>query len=161
MEFQKFKKADLDRIKYILEQMDNTLNLIKGYSFKRFEKNNSLKTDVRLLLHKIGKSGVKIKKRPYAGVFMWNLFTFIEWGQFDEDDEFLWDLLKGYTYKGTRHESLADYRNMLGNIYEGKPPIATKKGLKVEQLDDKKVEYITDYKYPTKTSKSLWTVKKK
>ena len=161
MENQKLKKADQDRIKYIIEQIDSTLKLIKGYSFKRFEKNNKLKSEVRFILHKIGKSGVKIKRRPFEGVFMWSLFSFIEWGQFDDDDEILWDLLKGYTHRGTKYESLKDYRDMLERIYKGEPPIPSKEFLKRKQSENKKVEYITDYKYPTKTSKSLWTVKKK
>lgn len=110
---------DKQKLENIIGLLDSTFKL---YNIKKseFNKDETLRNKVTKNLRKVGKLGIGISKslkRDYEDKFFWPLFHFLENWTIEENDDVSWDLLKGYTEKGTKHESLKNHRDILKRIW--------------------------------------------
>lgn len=110
---------DKQKLESIIGLFDSTLEF---YDVKKskFNKGETLRNKVTQNLRKAGKLGLGISKslkRDYEDKFFWPLFYFFENWTIEENDDVSWDLLKGYSEKGTKHESLKNHRDILKRIW--------------------------------------------
>lgn len=106
-------------IKQLIELFNETIKLTE-INKSELNANESLRKNLSLKLREIGKLGKSISPQlvlNYQNIFFWGLFDSLENWTIDKNDDVSWDLIKGYTHKGVKYESLKNHKNNLEKIY--------------------------------------------
>jgi uncharacterized protein with HEPN domain len=109
---------DKEKIEKIITLIGKTCEL-SSTSKKQFYDDLNLRAKVTLKLRLIGEIGESISKnlkKDYNDELIWSLFWLLKkWIIEDEDDT--WDLLKGYSFKNEKYESLDVHSDILKRIW--------------------------------------------
>ncbi|MFC5196260.1 hypothetical protein ACFPH8_13045 [Bizionia hallyeonensis] len=106
-------------IKQIIELFNETIKLSQ-VNKSELNSNESLRENLSLKFRKIGKLGQSISPQlvlNYQNNFFWGLFVSLENWTIDKNDDVSWELIKGYTHKGVKYDSLKNHKNNLEKIY--------------------------------------------
>lgn len=128
------KKGGEENLQNLIAQIDDLYSSLKGISKNKFLKDIDLQKNVVQDIQKIGRIGNDLRFKGKGNyTFFWQMFYFMEiW---EEDMDTTWDLLKGYTFKETCYESLADHNEDLKLILEAvlldKPDLSPKERIQV------------------------------
>lgn len=148
--------SDKELLEYILGSLEYTRQYLKYYNEDKFEKDLKTKDAVCYRMYKIGVAtnflSDKIKKLHPN--FPWLLYNIWE---YEHNPEVIWDLNRKPQKMNGNFDSLLDLFSQLEIIYfkEYFPEKLMSKQSKVKES-----QLTTDFKYPIKTSHSIWTVKK-
>ena len=149
--------SDKELLEFILGSFEYARQYLKYFSEDKFEKDLKTKDAVCYRMYKIGIAtgalSEKIKNRHTN--FPWTLYSIWE---YEHSPEVIWDLIKRPQKVNGNFDSLLDLFSQLEIIYfkEFFP-----EKLKLKQSKTKETQLSTEYKYPIKTSHSIWTVKNK
>ena len=125
---------------------------LSGMTESEFNEDPKTRDAISYCLLKLGKSisALSIEIRDSYNGFPSIIGLYGEMNNFS--DEELWEMLNNSEF------GVLQYSDFFNNMYEGE--INGKKKTK-NIPENKKVEYVWDYKYPIRTKSSIWTVKKK
>jgi uncharacterized protein with HEPN domain len=148
---------DKDIFKYILGSIELIYNYLENYTIEKYERDIMIQDAVCNRMHCIGIAASDFSKDitdkypdfPWSFYEVWIIFN---------DPEIIWDLVRKNNDSDEDFESLKSYFSKLEEIYLMEYYPLDNKYKKRKKT--KETPWSTDYKYPIKTSKSIWTVKK-
>lgn len=145
---------------YILGSFEYILSYTENFTEKEFENDLLIQDAVYYRLQYIGIATKELSSnlgQKYVD-FPWLFYLILD----ENPIEVIWELINSKS--NSDFDSIKSLFNELEKLYFKEfPSNRTKQQSikKTKELNKKKIIYTTDYKYPIKTSKSIWTVRKK
>ena len=149
--------SDKELLEYILGSFELARHYLKYYNEDKFEKDLKTRDAVCYRMYNIGiaTNFLSDKIKDSHPNFPWLLYNIWE---HEHNPEVIWNLIRRPQKVNGDFDSLLDLFSQLEIIYF-KEYFPEK--LKSKQRKIKETQLSTDYKYPIKTSHSIWTVKNK
>lgn len=152
--------SDKQLFEYILGSFEYILSYTENFTEKEFENELLIQDAVYHRLQCIGIAAKDLSSnlgQKYAD-FPWFFYLILD----ENPPEVIWELINSKS--NSDFESIKSLFNELEKLYfkefyPNKTKLTSIK--KTKEPKKKKIIYTTDYKYPIKTSKSIWTVRKK
>jgi uncharacterized protein with HEPN domain len=150
--------TDKEVLEYILGSLELIKEYLKGVTYKKFENDLKIQDSVCHRMYCIGNAVEFLSNqiKDNHPNFPWELYRY--WVHFHNDPDTIWQLAKENEEIIDDFDSIYSLFCKLEEIYFFE--FFPKKTPKVEKSKTQ-IAWSTDYKYPIKTEKSIWTVKKK
>ena len=150
--------SDEQLFTYVLGSFQYILSYTENCTEKEFENELFIQDAVSYRLVCIGHATQNLYSnlgQKYAD-FPWSLYFYID----ENPRDLIWELISSES--DSDFDSIKSLFNELEQLYfEEFYPNKTNTNKEIKRIKKKKIISSTDYKYPTKTSKSIWTVRKK